>query len=167
MKPSASTTPAIGKAECGAFRTAVLKEYPPALSKGLAQCTLDSIKYQIRRGSLREFALSGLSDDIRSWCFDVANLVAEGSDMRPDYQGVAEIFLGYVSLCTNLRFCPRMRLYQFGASSELTAHVATIGNRELNDHQVPSIKDCRSSFEEFHMQLAGLEQKKASWSANT
>jgi len=92
MKPSASTTPAIGKAESGAFRTAVLKEYPPALSKGLAQCTLDSIKYQIRRGSLREFALSGLSDDLRSWCFDVANLVAEGSNMRPDYQGAAEIF---------------------------------------------------------------------------
>ena len=92
MKPSASTTPAIGKAESGAFRTAVLKEYPPALSKGLAQCTLDSIKCQIRRGSLREFALCGLSDDLRSWCFDVANLVAEGSNMRPDYQGAAEIF---------------------------------------------------------------------------
>ena len=28
---------------------------------------------------------------------------------------------------------------------------------ELNDHQVPSIKDCRSSLEEFHMQLAGLK----------
>lgn len=28
---------------------------------------------------------------------------------------------------------------------------------ELNDHQVPSIKDCRSSLEEFHMQLVGLE----------
>ena len=31
---------------------------------------------------------------------------------------------------------------------------------ELNDHQVPSIKDCRSSLEEFHMQLCWPGAKK-------
>ncbi len=91
MSPSATTSPAIGK-ENGTFKTAALKEYPKALSKGLAQSTIDAVKLKIRRGQLRSFDVNEFPPGLGSWCEEVVNAVSTTSCMMPDYQGAAKVF---------------------------------------------------------------------------
>ena len=91
MSPSATTSPAIGK-ENGTFKTAALKEYPRALSKGLAQSTIDAVKLKIRRGQIRSYDVNEFPPGLGSWCEEVVNAVSATSYMMPDYQGAAKVF---------------------------------------------------------------------------
>lgn len=74
ISPCTETTPAIGRAADGTYRTAALKEYPPALSKGLAQSTLDALKDRIRSGAIADFDAEKLPGDLWKWCQEVEGI---------------------------------------------------------------------------------------------
>ena len=81
---------AIGKDECGSFRTAACKEYPPLFSAGMARSIIDQLCTDVRNGVCRS---SEFTPEEGAQCHWLSEALQESARIRanssflPDYQG--------------------------------------------------------------------------------
>ena len=80
------TTGAIGRTSAGEFRTAKLKEYPAAFSKGLAYAMGTQLMYQHRA---RATTTRSVPDELKQWLKEAAleSQRTGAACFLPDYQG--------------------------------------------------------------------------------
>ena len=84
--PLHERTAAIGVNKEGKFKTACLKEYPKAFSRGLAQSVFDALLHRWRRGDYRKANASLDSLDWLEKALEISGVIRDDACMQPDYQ---------------------------------------------------------------------------------
>ena len=84
--PVHERTAAIGVNKEGKFRTACLKEYPKAFSRGLAQSVFDALLQRWRLGEYRQALADPKSLSWLDKALEVSSVIRDDACMQPDYQ---------------------------------------------------------------------------------